>query len=81
MLNDIHKSEPYTARRQAGPSKTAVIPSTATTPASLAAYLESPLLYSFPANCFSKYPFKNSHSQEDILNCRPKTHGHKWKLR
>lgn len=41
----------YTARRLAGPSKTAVIPSTATTPASLPAYLESPLLYSFPVKC------------------------------
>jgi hypothetical protein len=35
----------YTARRLAGPSKAAVTPSTA----SLAAYLESPLLYYFPA--------------------------------
>lgn len=40
----------YTAKRLAGPSKTAVSPSTATTPASLAAYLESPLLYSFPGS-------------------------------
>lgn len=37
----------------AGPSNTAVNPSTATIPASLAAYLESPLLYSFPVS--SKY--------------------------
>lgn len=44
------KVKSYTERRLAGPSKTAVIPSTATTPASLAAYRESPLLYSFPAN-------------------------------
>ena len=42
------KGKSYTARRQAGPSKTAVIPSTVTTAASLPAYLESPLLYSFP---------------------------------
>lgn len=38
----------YTARRDAGPSKAAVIPSTVTTPGSLPTYLESPLLYSFP---------------------------------
>lgn len=36
------------ARRQAGPSRTAVSPSTATISEALAAYLESPLLYSFP---------------------------------
>lgn len=38
----------YTAKRLAGPSKTAVSPSIVTTPASLPAYLESALLYSFP---------------------------------
>ena len=38
----------YAARREAGPSRTAVIPSTAITAESLPAYLESPLLYSFP---------------------------------
>ena len=36
------------AKRQAGPSKAEVIPSTATISEALAAYLESPLLYSFP---------------------------------
>ena len=46
----------YTARRQAGPSITAVIPSTVTTAESLAAYLESPLLYSFPANLSTGMP-------------------------
>jgi hypothetical protein len=40
----------YTARSDAGPSNTAVIPSTVTVAASLATYLESPLLYSFPEN-------------------------------
>ena len=45
-------SEPkhtYRVRRQKGPSNTAVTPSIETTPESRAAYLESPLLYSFPA--------------------------------
>jgi hypothetical protein len=38
----------YTASSDAGPSNTAVIPSTVTVAVSLATYLESPLLYSFP---------------------------------
>lgn len=38
----------YTAKMQAGPSKTEVNPSILTMPDSLAAYRESPLLYSFP---------------------------------
>jgi hypothetical protein len=38
----------YTARSDAGPSNTTVIPSTVTVAASLAIYLESPLMYSFP---------------------------------
>jgi hypothetical protein len=45
----LRKVKSYTARRLAGPSRTAVNPSTVTVAASLAAYLESPLLYSFPA--------------------------------
>jgi hypothetical protein len=40
----------YTAKRLAGPSRTAVSPSTVTIPASLVAYRESPLLYSFPGS-------------------------------
>jgi hypothetical protein len=38
----------YTASSEAGPSNTAVIPSIVTVAVSLATYLESPLLYSFP---------------------------------
>lgn len=41
-------SKSYTASSDAGPSNTAVIPSTVTVAVSLATYLESPLLYSFP---------------------------------
>lgn len=38
----------YTAKMQAGPSKTEVSASRLTIPDSRAAYRESPLLYSFP---------------------------------
>jgi len=44
----MEKNETYIARREAGPTITAVIPSTDTTAESLPTYLESPLLYSFP---------------------------------
>jgi len=46
--NELAKEFNYTAIRLAGPSKNVVSLSTITIAASLAAYLESPLLYSFP---------------------------------
>lgn len=51
----------YAAKMQAGPSKTEVSPSILTIPDSLAAYRESPLLYSFPdklcAKILEDYPY------------------------
>lgn len=44
----LEMNETYKASREAGPTITAVIPSTATTAESRPTYLESPLLYSFP---------------------------------
>lgn len=56
-LRGKQRKSSYAARRQAGPTRTAVMPSTATTAESLAAYLESPLLYSFPSNFQNKSTF------------------------
>lgn len=49
-------------RRQAGPSITAVTASTVTTAESLPAYLESPLLYSFPTRTHIYNVINNDHN-------------------
>ena len=59
VCQETMRSKSYTASSDAGPSSTAVIPSTVTVAGSLATYLESPLLYSFPEQRASIWSVKH----------------------
>lgn len=78
VCQEMMRSKSYTASSDAGPSSTAVIPSTVTVAGSLATYLESPLLYSFPeqrASIWSvKHQFDTQHDDRAMVSSGGRTY-------
>jgi len=78
MCQEMMRSKPYTASSDAGPPSTAVDPSTVTIAGSLATYLESALLYSFPehrASIWSVKPyFDRQYDDTSMVNSGGRTY-------